>query len=79
MGRSPGSAENFALHALTYGADKTIFEAAGKQSLTWTDAEGGSIMPSLSMPGALHASAIRDAGGLDAFRSRSGADSDRRR
>ena len=59
-------AENFALHALTYGADKTIFEAAGKQSFTWKDAEGlQHVLPFEA--GSLHASAIRDAGGLTRF------------
>jgi hypothetical protein len=59
-------AEHFALHALTYGSDKTIFEAAGKESFTWKDAEGQQH----SLPfeaGALHASAIRNAGGLSRF------------
>jgi hypothetical protein len=59
-------AENFALHALAYGADKTLFEAAGKQSFTWKDTEGQQhVLPFEA--GALHASAIRDAGGLSRF------------
>ena len=59
-------AENFALHALTYGADKTIFEAAGKQSFSWKDAEGQQhVLPFDA--GSLHASAIRNAGGLSRF------------
>jgi hypothetical protein len=59
-------AENFALHALTYGRDETIFEAAGKQSLAWTDTAGHPhLIPFES--GALHASAIRDAVGLSRF------------
>ena len=58
--------EKFALHALTYGADKTIFEAAGNQSFTWKDTEGHEhILPFDA--GALHASAIRNAGGLSRF------------
>ena len=40
MGRAVWRAEHFALHALTYGRDETIFEAAGKQSLAWTDGDG---------------------------------------
>ena len=59
-------AEKFALHALTYGADKTIFEAAGNQSFTWKDTDGHEhILPFDT--GALHASAIRNAGGLSRF------------
>jgi len=55
-------AEHFALHGLTYGRDQYIFEAAGHQTLSWghghrLDFEAGS----------LHASAIRDAGGLRQF------------
>jgi hypothetical protein len=58
--------EKFALHALTYGADKTIFEAAGKQSFTWKDGEGEQhVLPFDA--GSLHASAIRNAGGLSRF------------
>ena len=59
-------AQNFALHALTYGADKTIFEAAGKQSFSWKDAEGVQhVLPFEA--GSLHASAIRNAAGLTRF------------
>lgn len=59
-------AENFALHALTYGADRTLFEAAGKQSFTWKDTQGQQhVLPFDA--GSLHASAIRDAGGLSRF------------
>lgn len=59
-------AEHFALHALTYGADKTIFEAAGKQSFSWTDAEHRAHELPFDT-GSLHASAIRNAGGLSRF------------
>jgi len=59
-------AENFALHALTYGADKTIFEAAGKLGFSWKDSEGRPhVLPFEA--GSLHASAIRNAGGLTRF------------
>lgn len=44
--------EKFAMHALTYGRDETIFEAAGKQRLQW---QGGTLDFAV---GALHASAI---------------------
>ncbi|HTT97624.1 MAG TPA: DUF2125 domain-containing protein [Rhizomicrobium sp.] len=58
--------EKFALHALTYGADKTIFEAAGNQSFAWTDTDGHEhVLPFDT--GSLHASAIRNAGGLSRF------------
>jgi hypothetical protein len=59
-------AEHFALHALTYGRDETIFEAAGKQSLTWTDTKGRAHRLPFEA-GSLHASAIKDAGGLSRF------------
>ncbi|GAA0550487.1 hypothetical protein FHS83_001250 [Rhizomicrobium palustre] len=50
--------EKFALHGLTYGRDETIFEAAGKQRLTW----GGQHLNFAI--GALHGSAILRKGGL---------------
>jgi hypothetical protein len=50
-------AEHFALHRLAYGRDDTIFEAAGHQRVNGLDFETGS----------LHASALRDAGGLKQF------------
>jgi hypothetical protein len=59
-------AENFALHALTYGRDETIFEAAGRQSLSWTDAKGRAHRLPFAA-GSLHASAIRDTAGLSRF------------
>ena len=55
-------AEHFASHALTYGRDETIFEAAGRQSLSW-----GAGRRLDFQTGSLHASAIRDAGGLARF------------
>ncbi len=58
--------ERFALHALTYGRSQDIFEAAGRQSLTWTDI--GRVRHSLSfLPGSLRASTIADAKGLSRF------------
>jgi len=38
-GHGPSSwrAEKFALHALTYGREQMIFEAAGRQAVTWHD------------------------------------------
>jgi len=39
-GPSSWRTEDFALHRLTYGADTTLFEAAGRQRLAWTDRTG---------------------------------------
>jgi len=58
--------EEFAMHALTYGRDEIIFEAAGKQDLSWTKADG-SKRDLVFAVGSLHASAIRDATGLARF------------
>jgi hypothetical protein len=55
-------AEHFALHGLTYGRDEMIFEAAGRQSLSWGKAHRLDFQA-----GSLHASAIGDAGGLARF------------
>jgi hypothetical protein len=58
--------ERFALHALTYGRTHDIFEAAGRQSLAWTDI--GRLRHSLSfLPGSLRASTIADTKGLSRF------------
>jgi len=55
--------EKFALHALTYGRRQTVYEAAGQQTVRWTDARGGAHAASF-MPGSLHASSVQDAQGL---------------
>ena len=55
-------AEHFALHRLAYGRDDTIFEAAGRQELDW-----GRHRRLPFQAGSLHASALRDAGGLKQF------------
>jgi hypothetical protein len=60
------TAERFAVHALTYGAQKDVFEAAGRQRLSWTDAAGERHALDF-LPGSLHASAVRDAAGLSRF------------
>jgi hypothetical protein len=58
--------ENFALHRLTYGRIQDIYEAAGKQTLSWTD--GGGIQHGLNfLPGSMRASAIADTRGLLRF------------
>lgn len=58
--------DRFALHALTYGRTHDIFEAAGRQTLAWTDADG--VRHQLSfLPATLRASAIADNRGLARF------------
>jgi hypothetical protein len=59
-------AARFAMHALTYGRDETIFEAAGPQVLHWTRDNGKGRTLTFQV-GSLHASAIRDRGGLTRF------------
>ena len=58
--------QNFALHALTYGRAQQIYEAAGQQALSWTDAFGKAHHITF-LPGSLRASAILDAKGLARF------------
>ncbi|HWA92632.1 MAG TPA: DUF2125 domain-containing protein [Rhizomicrobium sp.] len=55
-------AEHFAMHTLTYGRDEAVFEAAGRQSFSWGTGRALDFQA-----GSLHASAIRDAGGLARF------------
>ena len=57
------SAEKFALHTLTYGRAKTVYEAAGQQHVSWTDG-GGAAHDVSFLPGALRASSIVDGKGL---------------
>jgi hypothetical protein len=58
--------ERLALHALTYGRRKTVYEAAGPQRLSWADAEGVSHAVNF-LPGSLHASSIQGDDGLRRF------------
>ncbi|MBV9550757.1 MAG: DUF2125 domain-containing protein [Alphaproteobacteria bacterium] len=58
--------DKFAVHALTYGAEKDVFEAAGNQHLAWTDGSGASHSLAF-LPGSLRASAVRDGRGLSRF------------
>ena len=58
--------DRFAGHALTYGQTQDIFEAAGPQTLAWTDADGARHQLSF-VPGSLRASAIADDKGLSRF------------
>ena len=55
--------ERFALHALTYGRIKTVYEAAGQQRTSWTDANGSTHSANF-LPGSLRASSILDDQGL---------------
>jgi hypothetical protein len=62
------ASENFVMHELTYGRVQAIFEAAGKQTLSWTDAHGASHrFPFL--PGTFRASSILADGRLIRFDS----------
>lgn len=56
-------AEKFALHSLTYGRAKTVYEAAGQQQFSWTDGAGARHSVRF-LPGALRASCIVDDKGL---------------
>lgn len=58
--------EKFALHRLTYGPAQDIYEAAGNQSLGWTDGRGKSHMLKF-LPGSLRASTVSDGRGLARF------------
>lgn len=55
--------EKFALHALSYGPAKAVYEAAGRQQVNWTDA-GGTAHDASFLPGSLRASSILDDKGL---------------
>lgn len=59
-------ADKLAMHALTYGRDETIFEAAGPQKLNWTKDSGEKrTLPFAA--GSLRASAIVKEGALARF------------
>ncbi len=60
------SSEKFALHRLTYGPAQDIYEAAGNQSLSWTDGSGRAHVLKF-LPGVLHASTVADSKGLARF------------
>ena len=59
-------ADRFAMHALTYGRDETVFEAAGPQVLHWTRDDGKGRTLTFQV-GSMHASAIRGRQGLARF------------
>lgn len=58
--------EHFAIHALTYGHDQQIYEAAGRQTFAWTDSEGAHHQFTF-VPGSLRASAVTADGQLSRF------------
>ena len=58
--------EHFAIHALTYGRKQQVMEAAGLQTLTWTNAEGVTHRFAFT-PGSLRASAIESKRELTRF------------
>ncbi|MEJ1967599.1 MAG: DUF2125 domain-containing protein [Rhizomicrobium sp.] len=62
-GPSSWRSENFALHALTYGREQMIIEAAGRQALSWHDAQGKPHGMPFAV-GEWHASTIRGGRGL---------------
>jgi len=58
--------EKFAMHGLTYGRSQTVYEAAGRQRVSWTGAEGNAHAASF-LPGSMRGSSILDAQGLKRF------------
>lgn len=60
------SSEHMVLHRLTYGRDQDIYEAAGRQTFSWTDGAGQGHAIAF-LPGTLRASSITDARGLARF------------
>jgi len=58
--------EKFALHALTYGRHQIVYEAAGRQELSWTAASGNAHTVSF-LPGSMRGSSIVDGKGLARF------------
>jgi hypothetical protein len=60
------SSEKLVLHRLTYGRDQDIYEAAGRQRLSWTDGAGQAHDADF-LPGTMRASSIIGARGLARF------------
>jgi hypothetical protein len=65
-GPAAWASEKFALHALTYGRSQTVYEAAGRQLVSWTGADGSSHATAF-LPGSMRGSSILDAKGLQRF------------
>jgi hypothetical protein len=55
--------EKFALHELTYGRPKSVFEAAGQQHVAWTDASGLAHSADF-LPGSLRGGSVTGGRGL---------------
>jgi hypothetical protein len=58
--------EKFAMHGLTYGRSQDVYEAAGRQQVSWTDKKGGNHSASF-LSGSMRGSSILDAQGLRRF------------
>lgn len=65
-GPSTWASDKFAIHALAYGREQMIFEAAGAQRLSWTDLEHRYHVLPFAV-GEWHASSIVDERGLRRF------------
>jgi hypothetical protein len=65
-GPAAWESEKFALHALTYGRRQNVYEAAGRQQVRWTGADGSTHVASF-LPGSMRGSSILDAQGLKRF------------
>ena len=60
------NAEHFAFHSLTYGRTQYVFEAAGKQTVTWHK-DSGALRTYQFLPGLLRGSMIAGHGELSRF------------
>jgi hypothetical protein len=60
------TSEKFALHRLTYGRAKSVFEAAGRQHIAWTDASGIARTADF-LPGSLRGGSVMSGPGLTRF------------
>ncbi|HKU54599.1 MAG TPA: DUF2125 domain-containing protein [Rhizomicrobium sp.] len=58
--------DKFAMHGLTYGRSQDVYEAAGPQQVSWTDAKGGSHAATF-LTGSMRGSSVLDAQGLRRF------------
>jgi Uncharacterized protein conserved in bacteria (DUF2125) len=65
-GPATWQAEHFALHALSYGRNQILYEAAGRQTLSWTDSEHRHHVWTF-VPGSMRASSIVAGGKLARF------------
>ncbi|MEO8301000.1 MAG: DUF2125 domain-containing protein [Rhizomicrobium sp.] len=58
--------EKFAMHGLTYGRSQDVYEATGRQQVSWTDATSGHHTASF-LSGSMRGSSIQNAQGLRRF------------